>query len=221
MADFQDMRARIRDTGYQPEPSRSGLPFWIVTAFAVTVGFTIVLLAPRFYTVQRTAELPTFKEMLGRTQATATVQNAPVPEAPASAGRYAGKGADDIAKIADSICMPSTPTGPTGLTFQSDRLYCLLTEGPGRYCTSSQRSKITAAIINHFRIVEHAAKVAKIEVEPRLLVAIEGLIRAGYLLKPQREDIAASVPREIKERFARVVGNKPPCPDPPWWAVWK
>jgi hypothetical protein len=101
------------------------------------------------------------------------------------------------------------------------RLHCLLTEGTARYCEPVQRSKITAAIIDHFRIVEHAAKVAKVEVEPRILVVIEGLIRAGYLLKPQREDIGSSVPRDIKERFARVVGNKAPCPERPWWQVWK
>jgi hypothetical protein len=54
-----------------------------------------------------------------------------------------------------------------------------------------------------------------------VLVAIENLIRAGYLLRPQRDDIGTSVPRAIKERFDRVVGNKLPCPDPPWWAIWK
>ena len=135
--------------------------------------------------------------------------------------RYAGKSAEDIAKIADSICVPRATSGPTSIAFQSERLHCLLTEGTARYCAGTQRSKITAAIIDHFRIVEHAAKVAKVEVEPRILVAIEGLIRAGYLLKPQREDIASSLPRDIKERFARVVGNKPPCPEQPWWQVWK
>lgn len=218
MADFEDMRARIRDTGYQPAPSRSGVPFWIVTVLAVAVGFTVVLFAPRFYTVQRTAALPSSKDMLVRTEPETSVHAAPVPAGPS---RYADKSADEIAKIADIVCEPRPVSGPTSLAYQSDRLHCLLTEAPARYCAPNQRSKITAAIINHFRIVEHAATVAKIEVEPRILVAIEGLIRAGYLLKPQREDIATSVPREIRERFARVVGNKPPCPEPPWWAVWK
>jgi len=97
----------------------------------------------------------------------------------------------------------------------------MLTEGLPRYCSAIQRSKITAAIINHFRVVEHAAAMGKIEVEPRVLTAIEGLIRTGYILKPQRDDIGTVAPREIRERFARVVGNKLPCPDPPWWAIWK
>ena len=221
MTDLHDMRARMRETGYQAaEPSRSGLPFWIVTVCAVAVGFTVVLFVPRFYTPQRTAALPTFKDTPTREQPSTPAQ-AVVPEIAANPARYAGKSAEEIAKIADSICVPQATTGPTSIAFQSGRLHCLLTEGTARYCTGTQRSKITAAIIDHFRIVEHAAKVAKVEVEPRILVAIEGLIRAGYLLKPQREDIASSVPREIKERFARVVGNKPPCPEQPWWAVWR
>ena len=221
MTDLHDMRARMRETGYQAaEPSRSGLPFWIVTVCAVAVGFTVVLFVPRFYTPQRTAALPTFKDTATREQPNTPAQIV-APEIAANPARYTGKSAEDIAKIADSICMPRATPGPTGIPFQSERLHCLLTEGTARYCTGTQRSKITAAIIDHFRIVEHAAKVAKVEVEPRILVAIEGLIRAGYLLKPQREDIGTSVPREIKERFARVVGNKPPCPETPWWQVWK
>jgi len=221
MTDLHDMRARMRETGYQAaEPSRGGLPFWIVTVCAVAVGFMLVLFVPRFYTPQRTAALPTFKDTATREQPGAPVQTV-APEIAGNPARYAGKSAEDIAKIADSICIPRATSGPTSIAFQSERLHCLLTEGAARYCTGTQRSKITAAIIDHFRIVEHAAKVAKIEVEPRILVAIEGLIRAGYLLKPQREDIASILPREIKERFARVVGNKPPCPETPWWQVWK
>jgi hypothetical protein len=219
MTDLHDMRARMRETGHQAEPTtRSGVPFWIVTVCAVAVGFAVVLLAPRFYTPQRTAALPTVKTVVERPdplpRATA------VPDLPAGPARYAGKSPEEMAKTADAVC-PQLPSGPTSIAFQSERLHCLLTEAPGRYCVATQRSKITAAIIDHFRIVEHAAKAAKIEVEPRILVAIEGLMRAGYLLKPQREDIASSVSREIKERFARVVGNKAPCPEQPWWQVWK
>lgn len=221
MADFHDLRARVRETSYQPEPSGGGgLSFWILTVCAVAVGFTVVMLAPRFYTMQRTAALPTFKGMLGRAETVVP------PESPAlvpSAGpmRYADKSPDEIGRIADSACVPRQPAGPTSIAYQSEQLYCLLTEAPERYCSAVQRSRITAAIINHFRIVEYAATVAKIEVEPRVLTAIEGLIHAGYLQKPQRNDIGTSVPRPIKERFDRVVGSKLPCPDPPWWAIWK
>ena len=111
--------------------------------------------------------------------------------------------------------------GRGSIAEQSEQLHCLLTEGLPRYCSAIQRSKITAAIINHFRVVEHAAAIGKAEVEARVLTAIDGLIRAGYILKPQRDDIGTVATREIRERFARIVGNKLPCPDPPWWAIWK
>ncbi len=194
-----------------------------LTVCAVAVGFTVVLFAPRFYTPQRTAALPTFKDTGNREQPGAPVQIVAAGDCAGNPARYAGKSVEDIAKIARFSSARRGPRpGPTGIRFpERATLHCLLTEAPARYCAPIQRSKITAAIIDHFRIVEHAAKVAKIEVEPRILVAIEGLIRAGYLLKPQREDIASILPREIKERFARVVGNKPPCPETPWWQVWK
>jgi len=220
MSDLQGLRSRIRETGERLEPSRSGMPFWIVTVCAVAVGFTVVLLAPRFYTSQRTAALPTFKDAAERTEAVAPTQAAPALDLPPGPARYAGKSAEEIAAIADSVC-PRLPLGPTSLAFQTERLFCLLTEAPARYCAPIQRSKITAAIINHFRIVEHATKGANTEVESRILTAVEGLMRAGYLGKAQRDDIGTSVPRDIRERFARVVGNKAPCPEPPWWAVWK
>jgi hypothetical protein len=61
----------------------------------------------------------------------------------------------------------------------------------------------------------------KLKPDLRVVEAIEGLMRAGYLTKAHRDDIAVSVPRDYKERFARIAGNKAPCPEPPWWAVWR
>ena len=54
-----------------------------------------------------------------------------------------------------------------------------------------------------------------------MIEGVEGLIRAGYLVKAQRDDIGTSVPRPIKERLDRVVGNKANCPEAPWWAFWR
>ena len=219
MTDFHDMRARVRDTGYEPESSGSGMSFWIVTACAVVVGFTVIMFAPRLYTAQRTGTLPAFKD--NPVRAESAVQSSTAAALAADPMRYAGKSADEIGKIADSVCAPRQPDGPASLADQSEQLHCRLTEAPTRYCSAIQRSKITAAIINHFRVVEHAAAMGKVEVEPRVIAAIEDLIRAGYLLKPQRDDIGTVAPRAVKERFARIVGNKLPCPDPPWWAIWK
>ena len=218
MAHFHDMRARIRETSGEPETGSSGLSFWIVTGAAVAVGFALVMFAPRFYTVQRTAALPAFKDV--RAEAVQLDQSA-VTALAADPTRYNGKSADEVALIADTLCAPRTPDVRATIADQSEQLSCLLTEGPARYCSAIQRSKITAAIINHFRTVERASAGAKAEIDPRVLAGIEGLIRAGYLLKPQRDDIGTVTPREIKERLARIVGNKLPCPEPPWWAIWR
>ena len=248
MTKFHDVRAQIRDTGYQPAPSGAGLPFWIVTACAVAVGFTVVLFAPRFYTVQRTAALPTFKDMLGRADSGSDGQGPAITRdaAPGNAARYVGKCPDEMARIADAVCLqrpasramspspnsaeqkPSSQAKTNqameafasggSVADENDRLHCQLTEAPARYCAPSQRQKITADVINYFRAIENMnasmqlalkiqqtvgpdrnrlsqdpeAALGKFAVDPRVIEGVEGLIRAGYLLKPQREDIGAS-----------------------------
>ena len=129
---------------------------------------------------------------------------------------------------------------------QNERLACQLTEAPARYCSRSLRQKITANAIDYFRGIENTnlslrmyfkAQAAisldssrgRINTEalglftpdPRVIEGVEGLIRAGYLLKPQRDDIGTSVPRPIKERLDRGVGNNAHCPETPWWAFWR
>ena len=55
-------------------------------------------------------------------------------------------------------------------------------------------------------------------IDPRVVEAIEGLMRAGDPTKAHRDEIGANVPREIKDRLARIIGSTPTCPKPPWWA---
>src|SRR4051812_43433403 len=95
MADFQDLRARARETAYEPERS-SGLPFWLIAAGAVAISFAAVMFAPRFFSSHGTAVV--YVE----------APRAPVAAAPAPAGaeRYAGKKPDEVARIADAICAP-------------------------------------------------------------------------------------------------------------------
>ena len=129
---------------------------------------------------------------------------------------------------------------------QNERLACQLTEAPARYCSRSLRQKVTAGVIDYVRGIENTnmslrmyftaqsaisldQSRARINPEgmgafapdPRVIEGVEGLIRAGYLLKPQRDDIGTSAPRPIKERLDRVVGNKAHCPETPWWAFWR
>lgn len=129
---------------------------------------------------------------------------------------------------------------------QNERLACQLTEAPARYCSHSLRQKITAGVIDYVRGIENTnmslrmyfkaqsmisldSSRGKVDAEalgafasdPRVIEGIEGLIRAGYLVKAQRDDIGTSAPRAIKERLDRVVGNKANCPETPWWAFWR
>src|SRR3954466_860096 len=107
MAAFPDVRARIRQTSDDPQPNGRAVLFWIVTAVAVAVGFTVVMFAPRLYTVQRTAALPAFKDV--RAEPAQPVQSANAAGLAADPMRYADKSADEIGRIADAICAPRQP----------------------------------------------------------------------------------------------------------------
>jgi hypothetical protein len=261
MTDVRDLRARARETSYEPE-QKSSLPFWLITAVAVTAGFALVMFAPRF---------------LGSPRTVAYVEVAHAPAAaiplPPGAERYAGKKAEEIEKIADAYCAEragsillapvngeeqspkakaeferakQTVVSGRSVTDHNERLACQLTEAPARYCSRALRQKITAGIIDYFRGIENtnmslrlyykaqsaitldtsrgrinAEALGSFTADPRVTEGVERLIRMGYLLKPQRDDIATSVPRAVKERLDRVVGNNAHCPEAPWWAFWK
>ena len=247
MTDIHDLRAQMREgRGARPVVVQGGgfkIPFGLVAGTAVALGFLLVLFTPKIYSVQRTAALPAFKDVKPEP---APVAAAPHPGAvvPPAAVKpnYAGKGADEAARIADAVCEQRLTAAPQrGQAAVEAKLHCFLSEGTARFCTGSQARKATADIINYFKGIEYtnaavvvAAKVAamkpsgeaaavlnKAEIDPRVVEAIEGVIRAGYLTKANRDEIGANVPRELKDRFARIVGSTPPCPKPPWWAVWK
>jgi hypothetical protein len=175
---------------------------------------------------------------------------APAAAQPDPSG-YAGKSADEVATIADAVCARGAPARPNGATAQqnasfsadtmpheSERLRCFLSEGPARFCAAGQSRKATADVINYFKGIEYAnakltgtpARVFGVELappdtelapDPRVIEVVEGLMKAGYLSRAEREEIGASVPPDVKHRFAVVIANASPCPKPPWWAVWK
>jgi hypothetical protein len=167
----------------------------------------------------------------------AAASHAAAPEQQAVASRYAGKAPEEVVRTVEIVCderarmraSAGTP-GPKGV---DERLHCFLTEAPARFCAPNLKRKATADVINYFKGIEYtntalsmAAKLkgttpdpaAGATIDPRVVEAIEGLIRAGYLTKGHRDEIAANVPRDIKERLARLVGSTPACPKPPWWA---
>ena len=279
MTDLQDLRARLRDErGHEPVAATGGVkvPFGIVAAVAVALGFVVVMFTPKIYSVQRTATLPTFKEAKERVENPAgSAMMAPVAAPKDDPARYAGKSFEEIGKLADGVCfqrahalVPHWSKTPRLTTKElSDfadtesikhfdiLLHCLITEAPQRYCSRSQRGMIKSEIITYFRGIEYAnasiknvtkqiregQKTAPADLQrnldadpgfrklssltfapdPKVMSGIEGLMHAGYLTVSERSDIGSSVPPAIRDRFARVVGNKLPCPDPPWWAVWR
>ena len=245
MTDVHDLRAQMREgRGSRPVAVQGGgfrIPFGLVAGAAVAVGFLLVVFTPKIYSVQRTAALPAFKE--ARQEPAAPAAAAPTATVPAVApvtSAYAGKSADEVGKIADAVCEQLLVNAPQrGQAAVEAKLQCFLSQGTARFCNGTQARKATADIINYFKGIEytnkamamaasmpfrsndHAQPSTPLTPDPRVADAIEGLMRAGYLNRGHREDIAANVPRAYKERFARVVGIKPPCPAPPWWAIWK
>jgi hypothetical protein len=260
MADIQDIRAQLREIRHQPASSGGGgnLTFYLVAGIAVAVGFGIVLFMPKIFSVQRTASLPVFHETISR-EAAASAKNtvaAPGLAHPADPSGYAGKSADEAARIADAVCArgEARPNGSAArqnasfsadtIPHENEKLHCFLSEGPARFCAANQSRKATADVINYFKGIEYAnaaaaiaakltgtpARVpgvesaprgAKLAPDPRVIVAVEGLMKAGYLSRAQREEIGANVPPDVKHRLALVIANASPCPKPPWWAVWK
>jgi hypothetical protein len=118
------------------------------------------------------------------------------------------------------------------ITAADEKLHCFLTEAVSRFCAPNQKRKAAADAINYFKGIEYTNAAAKMaakvqgaaavlnpaEIDPGVVDALEALIRGGYLTKAQRDEVGASVPREIRDRLARVVANVAPCPKPPWWA---
>jgi len=264
MTDLQDMRARLRETRAAPTVSGgegSKIPFGIFAVGAIVVGFAVVALTPKLYSVQRTAALPAFKDVRERSEASAPAPAPVVAMTPIRAD-YVGKSADEIAGIADAVCAQrvaaaeaqpqQTPmlvddaTGGQKIAAANDKLRCFLSEGTARFCSPVWRRKATADVISYFKSIEYAnASVSAVQKviarpsgpasgavndatanlqlapDPRVVEAVDGLLLAGYIAQGNRDDLLANAPRDYRDRFGRIVGNRNPCPEKPWWQVWK
>jgi hypothetical protein len=170
----------------------------------------------------------------------AVAPHAPAPEGPATASRYAGKAPEEVVRTVEVVCderarvLRGASSGTSGPKAADEKLHCFLTEAPARFCAPNLKRKATADVINYFKGIEYTNKAiivaAKLKgtaadgmlgaatIDPRVVEAVEGLMRAGYLTKAHRDEIAANVPADVKDRFARVIGSTPTCPKPPWWA---
>lgn len=242
MSDIEGLRTQIREGRAAPVArAGGGLPFWLIAAGAAALGFAIVLFTPRFYTAPRTAALPVTQAAVPRAEAGESAARSVAPEPPGGTSRYAGKTPEEVVRAVEIVCderarlLRSAPAHGAKINAADERLHCFLAEAPARFCAPNLKRKVTADIINYFKGIEYtntavavAARLpgakpdlplATATVDPRVVEAIEALMRAGYLTKAHRDDIAANVPREVKERFARIVGSTPSCPKPPWWSM--
>jgi hypothetical protein len=265
MTDLQDMRARLRETRATPTVSSGDgikIPFGIFAVGAIAVGFAVVTLTPKLYSVQRTATLPAFKEVKERSEESAPAP-APVVAATPIKADYAGKSADEVGGIADAVCaqrlaaaealpqptaalLADDAAGGQKIAAANDKLHCFLSEGTARFCSPQQRRKATVDIINYFKGIEYAnasvsavqkamarpvsaasgaanAATTKLQLtpDPRVVDAVDALLLAGYIAQGNRDDLLANVPRAYRDRFGRIVGNRNPCPEKPWWQAWK
>jgi hypothetical protein len=59
------------------------------------------------------------------------------------------------------------------------------------------------------------------DVDQRVITAIESRLREGLLTKADRDEIAAAAPPAVRERLARIDPPESKCPDEPWWAFWR
>lgn len=146
--------------------------------------------------------------------------------------RMGGQPQRPAARDASAKPPGSDEGGGHKITAADEKLHCFLTEAVQRFCAPNQKRKAAADAINYFKGIEYANAAASMaarvqgtagvishaSIDPGVVDALEALIRAGYLTKAQRDEVGASVPRDIKGRLARVVANVPPCPKPPWWA---
>ncbi len=193
--DMHDIRAQLREAREQRLPSQGegkNVKFWVVAVCAVVVGFAVVLLTPRIYSVQRTAALPTFQETRDRIEAETRGEMAPAVARPEDPARYTGKTADEMGKIADDVCFqrahaaqPHASKTPRlsnkdssefasvdGMKHFDALMQCLVTEAPARYCSVRQRQMIAAEVASYFRGVDQANAtiknvVAEMKVDPR------------------------------------------------------
>ena len=146
---------------------------------------------------------------------------AQAPEAPAS--RYAGKAPEEVVRTVEVVCderarvLRGASSGTNGPKAADEKLHCFLTEAPARFCAPNVKRKATADVINYFKGIEYTNKAiivaAKLKgtaadgvlgaatIDPRVVEAVEGLMRAGYLTKAHRDEIAANVPADIKDRL--------------------
>lgn len=242
----------------EPTPGNSHVTLLAFAVGAGVVAFGLFLLVPQFLPQQ--AALPTLKDVKTRIESKAPAAAPSQGDLAASPARYDGKSPEAMGQIADQVCLQRTLarypnwtkeprlTAKALADFHLDDInpvnelaQCLITEAPGRLCSSAERNMLSAEIVHYFLTVAHLKRVLErvqitrsqsdfraarpaapeINPDPKVVAAIEARLNDGYLTAANRDQFNASVPSGVRERFAGIKPREPACMAKPWWAFWQ
>lgn len=245
MTDLQDIRSRLREdvrrgSSSSDEGGGSGNYTLIIVGCGLIIGFALFMFVPRF-----------FQSSTG-TAVVRDIGNIRIDTRITDGGRYTGKSPEDSAALADEACavrapgkVPGKPPRledaaadfltPDGMKRVHEQMSCMISEGPMRFCLSSQRKMIVTELTLYFRGIENANRAFgvirgkegrksvsdDILPDPRVLAALETRIREGQLTTANRDVISSEAPRWVRDRLVKIEPRQSLCPEKPWWAIWK
>jgi hypothetical protein len=243
MTDLQDLRSKLREDVRQVSSSDEGGGRNYTLIFAtcgLVIGFALYMFVPRFLQSRDTAIVRDIGVNRIDTRIT-------------DGGRYTGKAPDAAATIADEVCalrVPGRQPGrpprlgdsaadflvPEGMKRIHEQMNCLLSEGPARFCSPSQRKMIVNEITLYFRGIENANRAFgairgtearksisdDVNPDPRVLAALEARLRDGQLTTANRDVLSSEAPRWVRDRLVKIEPrHQSLCPEKPWWAIWR
>lgn len=246
MSDLQDIRSRLRDDVRRGSSSSDegggGNYTLVIVGCGLIIGFALFMFVPRFF------------QSGSGTAVVRDVGGVRVDTRINDGGRYTGKTPEDTAALADEVCavrapgkVPGKPPRlgdqsgdfltPDGMKRVHEQMACLMTEGPMRFCASSQRKMIVNELTLYFRGIESANRAFgvirggnegrksvsdDIHPDPRVLAGLDARIRDGQLTAANRDVISSEAPRWVRDRLVKIEPRQQSlCPEKPWWAVWK
>ncbi len=239
MTDLQDIRSRLRDDVRRSSSSDDGGKRYtlVFATCGIVIGFALFMFVPRFFQSGTTA-------IVHDVSATRPAEVHPAE------GRYAGKSPDEIAVLADQVCAQRNPgregkplrladqaaefLNADGMKRINEQMFCLLSEGPTRYCSPAQQRMIAGELTLYFHGIEQANRqfgalrgaeapkgVEEVMPDLRVIAALETRVRDGEIPAATRDMISGESPRWVRDRLVRIESRLSLCPAKPWWQVWK
>ena len=178
MSNIEDIRAQLRANSGGSVASRSMASPALALLMIAGVGSVIIyylFFIPVVVPLKPSASIPTFHRVNPDGSPEGSQFAPPPPRAaPANPAQYngmsfrqSGKRADDVCFLRAQTLVPHWSKTPRLTTKElhsfdfdemphfNELLTCLLTEAPTRYCSSGERSMITAEIVMYFRGIDY------------------------------------------------------------------